>query len=68
MLEVEKPRSIEEGYSPTLLFELELGNPFTAVRRVIIDVIFGSNRSDCAANRNNVTYTNKLYGRYGYMD
>jgi len=68
MLEVRKPRSIEEDYLPTLPVEPELGNPFTTVRRVIIDIIFRSNRPDRAANHYDLTYTNKLYGRYGYTD
>jgi hypothetical protein len=68
MLEVKKPRSFEKDYLPTLPVEPELDNPFTTVRRVIIDIIFRSNRLDRAANHYDVTYTDKLYGRYGYKD
>jgi hypothetical protein len=68
MLEAKKARSIEEDYLPVLPVEPEQGNPFTAVRRVIIDITFRSNRPDRATNHYDVTYANKLYGRYGYTD
>jgi hypothetical protein len=68
MPEVKKPRSIGEDYLPILPVEPELGNPFTTVGRVIIDIVFLLNCPDRAANHYDVTYTNRLYRRYGYTD
>jgi hypothetical protein len=68
MLEVKKPRPVEDDPLTTLLLKPELGNQFTTVREVIIDIIFLSNCPDRTVNHYNVIRTNKLYRRFGYMD
>jgi hypothetical protein len=63
MLEVERPRSIEADYLRTLLAGPESSDRVITGPLVIIDIILRSNRLGLAAD--DVTYTNKMYVRYG---